>query len=171
MADSKIPLIKEDDATYGPDVLKSVHHDFLSVCKYYEISRDSLTNIIAEGYNSLKSVKVIVEALRVEEFAQCGSNKGQFNLLLAMLRHIQVGVVLDDGSKKGKRTAAMAGLPAPGGKKSGASTKSKGKASSSKTADDGDDDDEDGGDDDDDADETEKSDLVGDDEVSCVYTS
>ena len=170
MSDLKIPLIKEDDATYGPDVMKSVAHDFLSVCKHYEISKDSLKNVIVEGYNSLMSVHVIVEALRVEEFAQCGSNKGQSNLLLAMLRHIQAGVVLDDGTKKGKRSAAVAGLPAPGpsGKKSSASAKPKGRASagggsSSKTADDvssGDD-----GNGSSNADDTEKSDLVEDDEA------
>jgi hypothetical protein len=173
----RIPLIKEDDTTYAPVVMKAIAHNFLSICKHYEILKDLLKNIMDDGYTSIKSVRVIVEALRVEEFAQCGSNKAQFNLLLAMPRHIQNGAAFDDGTKKGKRSAAVAGFPVPGpsGKKSGPSAKPKAKssaggASSSKTTDDDDDDD----DEDDDANgysdavEAEKSDLVEDDEVSFV---
>jgi hypothetical protein len=126
------------------------------------------------------SVRVITEPLRIEEFAQCGANKGQSNLLMAMLRHIKSGVLFDDGSKKGKRSAAAAGLPAPGSSakkadssgKSSSSTKSKGKSAAGETSvkvvDDNDGDDDD--DDEDihgssDADVAEKSDLVGSDEA------
>jgi hypothetical protein len=175
MSEAKIVLIKDDDATFTSDQMKECPLEFLSVCKFYEISQNTLANVLVEGYNSLLSVRVITEPLRIEEFSQCGANKGQSNLLMAMLQHIKSGVLFDDGSKKGKRSAAAAGLPAPGPSakkadssgKSSSSAKSKGKSAAGETSvkvvddNDGDDDDDEDIHGSSDADVAEKSDLMG----------
>jgi hypothetical protein len=101
----------------------------LSVCRHYELSPESVNNIVTDGYISMLSIRVITDPVRIEEFCQCASNKAQANLLFAMLKHVQAGVTFDDGSKKGKRTAAAADLPGPSSsnKKSASSSKSKSK--------------------------------------------
>jgi hypothetical protein len=170
MAASKIALLKDDDPTYGPELMGKCARDLLSVCKFYELSPVSVANIVTDGYISLLSIRVIKDPRRVEEFGQCAENKGQSNLLEAMLEHIQSGVTFDDGSKKGKRTAAAADLPGQNSSVKKTSSKSKVKradtASTSKVLVVDDDDDDDLVEEDDDAaEDVEKVETFGEDEV------
>lgn len=173
MASSKIALLQDDDPTYGSDLMKTCKRDLLSLCFHYELTPETVANIVTEGYVSLLSIRVITDPTRIEEYCQCACNKAQFNLLSAMLKHIQSGVTFDDGSKKGKRTAAAADLPGPSkanlpvsGKKLCSASKSKAKQlpDDSKKVDDDSDDMDDA--DTEETDDVEKVESLGDDEVS-----